>query len=117
MDDEDVGSGVERDARRAAKIHAGRQLERLGNRDIGKWWSYHLHDTRISHPANRDLAAPSLLQADAATDLSSPSDNTITALPIIGSIASIDLAGPVSHCAKTLISQAFSIRFHLSRPR
>ncbi len=36
MDDEDVAFGVERNARRAAKVRTGRQLEGFGNRDIGK---------------------------------------------------------------------------------
>jgi len=52
MNDEDVALGVERNARRAAKIHARRQLERFRDRDIGKWGRCHLHDTRLSHPAN-----------------------------------------------------------------
>ncbi|MBR1209374.1 hypothetical protein [Bradyrhizobium sp. JYMT SZCCT0180] len=41
MNDEDVAFGIEGDARRAAKIHARRQLERFGNRDVGKWWELH----------------------------------------------------------------------------
>jgi hypothetical protein len=36
MEDEDVAFGVERDARCAAKVRAGRQMEGFGNRDVGK---------------------------------------------------------------------------------
>jgi hypothetical protein len=45
MDDEDVAPGVEGNARRSTKVHARRQLERFGNRDVGKWWRCHLHNT------------------------------------------------------------------------
>src|SRR4051794_12815219 len=47
MDDEDVAFGIEGDARGAAKIHAGWQFERFGNRDVGKWWRF--HSRRASH--------------------------------------------------------------------
>jgi hypothetical protein len=57
MDDEDVASGVEGDPRCAAKIHAGRQLERFCNCNIGKRWGFNLHRKRVSHPEIRSPSA------------------------------------------------------------
>src|ERR1700733_7196046 len=41
MENEDVALGVERDARGAAEVRAGRKLEGFGNRDVGKRWKFH----------------------------------------------------------------------------
>ena len=41
MEDEDIAFGIERHARRAAEVPAGRQLEGFGNRDVGKRWRCH----------------------------------------------------------------------------
>src|SRR5882672_1987542 len=39
------------------KFMPGRQLERFRDRDIGKWGSRHLHDTRLSHPVDEESTA------------------------------------------------------------
>jgi len=48
VDDEDIAFGIEGDAGRAAKIHARRQLEGFGDRDVGKWWKFHLHNPLLT---------------------------------------------------------------------
>jgi hypothetical protein len=41
MDDEDVAPGIERDARRAAEVHAGREVGGFGDGDVGERWGWH----------------------------------------------------------------------------